>query len=53
MSAVDALRTGDLAQALADLQSEVRSSPEDPRHRVFLVPTARGARPMGPSVGAA
>jgi type VI secretion system protein ImpE len=36
MSAVDALRTGDLNQALADLQSEVRAAPDDPRHRVFL-----------------
>lgn len=36
MPAKDALRNGDLAQALADLQNEVRSSPEDPRHRVFL-----------------
>ena len=36
MPAIDALRTGDLAQALADLQNEVRSSPDDPRHRVFL-----------------
>ncbi len=36
MSAVDALRDGDLAQALADLQNEVRNSPDDPRHRVFL-----------------
>jgi type VI secretion system protein ImpE len=36
MPAIDALRTGDLAQALADLQNDVRSSPDDPRHRVFL-----------------
>src|ERR1043165_6084444 len=36
MSAVDALRAGDLAQALADLQNEVRNSPDEPRHRVFL-----------------
>jgi type VI secretion system protein ImpE len=36
MPAIEALRTGDLAQALADLQNEVRSSPDDPRHRVFL-----------------
>jgi type VI secretion system protein ImpE len=36
MSAIDALRNGDLSKALADLQSEVRASPDDPRHRVFL-----------------
>ncbi len=36
MPAIDALRTGDLAQALADLQNEVRTAPDDPRHRVFL-----------------
>ncbi len=36
MPAIDALRNGDLAQALADLQNDVRSSPDDPRHRVFL-----------------
>lgn len=36
MSAVDALRDGDLGRALADLQNEVRSSPNEPRHRIFL-----------------
>ncbi len=36
MSAVDALRAGDLAQALVDLQNEVRNSPDDARHRIFL-----------------
>jgi type VI secretion system protein ImpE len=36
MSAVEALRDGDLSRALADLQTEVRSSPDEPRHRVFL-----------------
>jgi type VI secretion system protein ImpE len=36
MPAIDALRNGDLAQALADRQNEVRSSPDDPRHRIFL-----------------
>jgi type VI secretion system protein ImpE len=36
MSAIDALRNGDLSKALADLQSDVRASPDDPRHRVFL-----------------
>jgi type VI secretion system protein ImpE len=36
MSAIDALRNGDLSKALADLQSEVRAAPDDPRHRVFL-----------------
>jgi type VI secretion system protein ImpE len=36
MPAIDALRTGNLDQALADLKNEVRNAPEDPRHRVFL-----------------
>ena len=36
MSAVEALRDGDLDRALANLQDEVRASPDDPRHRIFL-----------------
>lgn len=36
MSAVEALRDGDLGRALVDLQNEVRSSPAEPRHRIFL-----------------
>jgi type VI secretion system protein ImpE len=36
MTAGDALREGDLTGALAQLQDEVRSAPQDPRHRVFL-----------------
>ncbi len=36
MSAVEALRGGDLGRALADLQNDVRSSPAEPRHRIFL-----------------
>jgi type VI secretion system protein ImpE len=36
MSARDALRDGDLDRALADLQNEVRASPDEPRHRIFL-----------------
>jgi type VI secretion system protein ImpE len=36
MSAVEALRVGDLNRALGDLQNEVRASPDEPRHRVFL-----------------
>jgi type VI secretion system protein ImpE len=36
MSAVEALREGDLNRALGDLQNEVRASPDEPRHRIFL-----------------
>jgi type VI secretion system protein ImpE len=36
MSAVEALRVGDLNRALGDLQNEVRASPDDPRKRIFL-----------------
>jgi type VI secretion system protein ImpE len=36
MSARDALRDGDLDRALGILQNEVRASPDDPRHRIFL-----------------
>jgi type VI secretion system protein ImpE len=36
MSAVEALRVGDLNRALGDLQNEVRASPDEPRHRIFL-----------------
>ena len=36
MSAVEALRDGDVDRALIDLQDEVRASPDDPRHRIFL-----------------
>lgn len=36
MSAVEALRDGDLGQALVNLQDEVRATPDDPRHRIFL-----------------
>ncbi len=36
MSAIEALRDGDVDQALADLQDEVRAFPDEPRHRIFL-----------------
>jgi len=36
MSAVDALRDGDVDRALTELQDEVRASPDEPRHRIFL-----------------
>lgn len=36
MSAVDALRDGDVDRALIELQDEVRASPDEPRHRIFL-----------------
>jgi type VI secretion system protein ImpE len=36
MSAREALRDGDLDRALGILQAEVRASPDDPRHRIFL-----------------
>ncbi|MGL4511480.1 MAG: type VI secretion system accessory protein TagJ [Lacipirellulaceae bacterium] len=36
MAAVDALRSGDLTQALAQLRDDVRARPEDSRLRVFL-----------------
>jgi type VI secretion system protein ImpE len=36
MSAVDALRDGNLDQALVNLQNEVRASPDDPKLRIFL-----------------
>ena len=36
MSAVDAFRNGDLEGALAALQDDVRSAPDDPKHRIFL-----------------
>lgn len=36
MSAVDAFRQGDLEGALAALRDEVRSAPDDAKHRVFL-----------------
>ena len=36
MSAEDALRNGDVDAALAALFDEVRSEPDQPRHRVFL-----------------
>ena len=36
MTAVEALRDGDLERALASLQDEVRASPSDPKHRIFL-----------------
>jgi type VI secretion system protein ImpE len=36
MSAVDALRDGDVERALVELQDEVRKSPDEPRHRIFL-----------------
>jgi type VI secretion system protein ImpE len=36
MSAREALRDGDLDRALGILQNEVRASPDDPRHRIFL-----------------
>jgi type VI secretion system protein ImpE len=36
MSAREALRDGDLDRALGILQGEVRASPDDPRHRIFL-----------------
>jgi type VI secretion system protein ImpE len=36
MSAREALRDGDLHRALGILQNEVRASPDDPRHRIFL-----------------
>ncbi len=36
MSAVESLRSGDLEAALSHLKEDVRSAPEDPRHRVFL-----------------
>lgn len=36
MSAVEALRDGDVDRALADLQDEVRAAPAEPRHRIFL-----------------
>lgn len=36
MSAEDSLREGDLDQALAELQSQIRSKPSDPKLRVFL-----------------
>lgn len=36
MSAVEALRDGDLERALSELQAEIRANPGEPRHRVFL-----------------
>lgn len=36
MSAVEALRDGDVDRALIELQDEVRASPDEPRHRIFL-----------------
>jgi type VI secretion system protein ImpE len=36
MSAVEALRDGDLNRALGNLQDEVRATPDDPRQRIFL-----------------
>ena len=36
MSAVEALRDGDLERALASLQDEVRACPDDAKHRIFL-----------------
>jgi type VI secretion system protein ImpE len=36
MSAVEALRDGDLARALTELKEEVRAAPDEPRHRIFL-----------------
>mgnify|MGYP001813627479 CR=1 FL=1 len=36
MSAVEALHRGDLDGALAALKDEIRSAPEDAKHRVFL-----------------
>jgi type VI secretion system protein ImpE len=36
MSAVDALRDGDVDRALVELQEEVRNSPDEPRLRIFL-----------------
>jgi type VI secretion system protein ImpE len=36
MSAVDALRAGNLDQALVNLQNEVRAAPDDPKLRIFL-----------------
>lgn len=36
MSAVEALREGDLTRALSELQDEVRASPDQARHRIFL-----------------
>jgi type VI secretion system protein ImpE len=36
MSAVDALRDGNLDQALVNLQDEVRGAPDDPKLRIFL-----------------
>jgi type VI secretion system protein ImpE len=36
MSAVDALREGNLDRALVNLQDEVRASPADPKLRIFL-----------------
>ncbi len=35
-AAEEQLRAGDLAGCLADLQQDVRRSPADPRHRIFL-----------------
>jgi len=36
MSAVEALREGDVDRALLELQDEVRAFPDEPRHRIFL-----------------
>ena len=36
MSAIDAIRAGQLEQALQLLQQEVRKQPAEPKHRVFL-----------------
>jgi type VI secretion system protein ImpE len=36
MQAIDSLRSGDLAQALTQLQNQVRADPAKPEYRVFL-----------------